>query len=131
MSDITIWLRKQKINTAYLPSCNEDRELLCGTKLPSLTKKKWHSLSVTNWITASMNTIPNTFDYMSSQKITNHGFESGDFPVPAWCPIAALWQKARVSRIAMHHTHPTGFLQAASQEANDKNANGKWELRKN
>lgn len=47
------------------------------------TGRTWLSLFVTNWATTSMNTIPNAFDYESSQKNSNHGFESRDSPVTA------------------------------------------------
>lgn len=59
-------------------------------------------------------TLPNAFDYMSGQKNSNHGFESSDSPVPTWCPMTALRQKARVSLTATDHTHFRGFLEAGS-----------------
>lgn len=123
MSDLIIWLRKQKKNSAHLLYCREDGQLP-EAQSPQLWQifGKWYSLFVTNWITAFLNTIPISFDYKTSQKTSNHDFKSsGSPPVPALCLITALWQKARVNRIATHHAHYTGFIEAARKKANDGN----------
>lgn len=97
---------------------------------PQLWQRSF-SLFVKHWLTASMNTMPNSFDYKTSQKPISHDFKNRDSSVLALCPITALWQEARVNRVATHHTNYTGFIEAGWKEADDKNANGKSGLWKN
>jgi hypothetical protein len=90
---------------------------------PTLAKTTFFNLS--QFGSLPLNSLPNSFDYKTSQKPINHDFKSSDSSVLALCPITALWQEAGVNRVATHRPNYTDFIEAGRKEADDKNANGK------